>query len=196
MTHLDIPGWCDFEDGYSEAVNHFSRGTFVEVGCYLGRSLCHLGELVKASGKPIRVIGVEWGLGSGPELQATGPGGFHAEALAAGGGTLIGQLHRNIIACGLQDVVEIIVSSSQRASTLFKDFSLQMVFLDAAHDYENVKADIEAWRPKVDSGGWLGGDDLTTIWPGVRRAVEEKFVSGYHNGGWEPWSHDSWRVKI
>ena len=36
---------------------------------------------------------------------------------------------------------------------------LDFVYIDAAHDYDNVKADIEAWAPKVREGGIVAGDD-------------------------------------
>jgi hypothetical protein len=52
---------------------------------------------------------------------------------------------------------------------------LDFVFLDAAHDYDNVKADITAWRSKVKSGGYLGGHDYQLIFPGVMKAVQEEF---------------------
>ena len=42
---------------------------FVEVGCYLGRSLCSLAELVCQAGNGITLIGVDTCRGSGPEGQ-------------------------------------------------------------------------------------------------------------------------------
>lgn len=62
------------------------------------------------------------------------------------------------------------------------DGSLDMVFLDADHSYEGVRADIEAWLPKVRKGGWIGGHDYGNDEPaydfsGVKRAVDEAFPS-------------------
>ena len=48
----------------------------------------------------------------------------------------------------------------------------EMVFIDAGHDYEEVKADIEAWQPKCTK--LLCGHDYY-VFPGVKKAVMEKF---------------------
>lgn len=188
MTHADIQGWCDFEDGYREAVSHFGDGAvFVEVGCFLGRSLCYLGREVKNAGKAIRVVGVELGTGSGLE----GGRDHHGDAVRRGGGTLAGELHANVLACGLADTVSVLVSPSALAASLFADRSLDFVFLDAAHDYDSVKADIAAWLPKVRPGGWLAGDDFAPgVWDGVVRAVNELLPAA------KPWSWDSWRYVV
>jgi len=50
-----------------------------------------------------------------------------------------------------------------------------IVFIDALHDYEHVKQDIELWWPKVRNGGILAGHDFNHKWPGVERAVAEAF---------------------
>ena len=42
---------------------------------------------------------------------------------------------------------------------LFGDGELDAVFIDANHAYEYVKADIEAWAPKVRAGGMVAGHD-------------------------------------
>lgn len=48
-----------------------------------------------------------------------------------------------------------------------------IVFIDAAHDYENVKLDIQRWWPLVRDGGMLVGHDYNHKWPGVERAVAD-----------------------
>jgi hypothetical protein len=57
----------------------------------------------------------------------------------------------------------------------FEDESLDVVFIDLTHTYESVKQDIELWLPKVKKGGLLAGHDYENDWPGVVRAVDEKF---------------------
>jgi len=47
----------------------------------------------------------------------------------------------------------------------FLDGILDFVYLDAAHDYESVMADIEAWLPKVRKGGVIAGHDFVTHLP-------------------------------
>jgi predicted O-methyltransferase YrrM len=67
------------------------------------------------------------------------------------------------------------------AARMFEDYSLDFVYLDAAHDYENVKADLEAWENKIRNGGLLCGHDYIDSPKsqnghsefGVKRAVDE-----------------------
>ncbi len=49
-----------------------------------------------------------------------------------------------------------------------------LIFIDAGHDYESVKADIAAWYPHVRHGGILAGHDyLHRRFKGVTQAVQE-----------------------
>lgn len=67
--------------------------------------------------------------------------------------------------------VRIIRAPSLDAAKLVEDGSLDFVFIDASHTYEDCKADIAAWTPKVRSGGFVSGHDYE--WPTVKRAVDE-----------------------
>ena len=190
MNWDDIPGWFQWRSAQEEAAAHFGDGSrFVEVGNYLGRSLCSLADVVARSQKRITLIGVDTCRGSGVE----GPAGrnYHGAAVAEGGGTFAGTLHRNIIACGFADAIAVIVADSITASTIFANHSIDWVHLDARHTREHVKADIAAWLPKVKAGGWLSGDDYDAIkWPDVVSVVGEVLP------GAEPWSIDQWRWRL
>jgi hypothetical protein len=183
----EIDGWFRWRSGQEEAVRRFpEKSCFVEVGTYLGRSLCSLAELVEHSGKRIAVIGVDTCRGSGPE----GPNrkDYHGAAAAQGGGTFAGALHRNILDCGYGAAISLVIAESVTASALVADASIDWVHLDARHDYESVKADIVAWLPKVKPGGWLSGDDYDDLkFPELVRAVGDLLP------GAEPWSTQQWR---
>jgi hypothetical protein len=57
----------------------------------------------------------------------------------------------------------------------FADQSLDFVYIDANHNYEFIKSDIAAWRPKVKPGGIIAGHDYSERFKGVIRAINEIF---------------------
>lgn len=183
----EIVGWFLWRSGQEEAARHFPEGAcFVEVGTYLGRSLCSLGEVVERSGKAFTLIGIDTCRGSG--IEGPRQKDYHGAAVAEGGGTFAGALHRNVLNCGYGDAISLIIGDSLTASRLFGDASIDWVHLDARHDYASVKADIRAWLPKVKRGGWLSGDDYDqTKWPEVVKAVSEVLPAA------KEWSTQQWR---
>ena len=67
--------------------------------------------------------------------------------------------------------IDLIRDYSSNAVKLFKDESLDFVFIDGAHDYSSVIEDINSWLPKVKNGGILGGHDYSLRFFGVIEAV-------------------------
>lgn len=58
-------------------------------------------------------------------------------------------------------------------------FAADLVFLDAGHDYDSVRADIDAWATRVRPGGVLCGHDYGVPgFEGVTRAVDESGFPG------------------
>lgn len=51
------------------------------------------------------------------------------------------------------------------------DGSLDFIFIDGDHSYEQAKNDITKWWPKVRTGGLFSGHDFSL--PGVTRAIKE-----------------------
>ncbi len=186
----EITGWFQWRSGQEEAVRHFPAGSrFIEVGNFLGRSLCSLGELVQQSNRHFVVIGVDTCRGSG--IEGRKQRDYHQAAVREGGGTFAGTLHRHIIRCGLANTVSLIVADSITAASFFADGSTAWVHLDARHDREHLTADIHAWLPKIQRGGWLSGDDYDAVkWPEVVATVSEILPDA------KPWSDHQWRLIV
>ena len=58
-----------------------------------------------------------------------------------------------------KDKIQFVYLFSEEASKLFKDNSLDFVYIDGIHQYEYVKKDIELYFLKIKKGGILGGHD-------------------------------------
>jgi hypothetical protein len=186
----EIPGWFRWRDGQEEAAEHFPDGSwFVEVGTFLGRSICSLADVARTSGKDLTLIGVDTCRGSG--VEGPRPGDYHGPAVAHGGGTFAGQLHRNIVQCGYADVISLVIADSVQAASFFADSSLQWVHLDASHDRAHLSRDIQAWLPKIADGGWLSGDDYdSNDWPQVVETVNALLPDA------RPWRTCQWRLLV
>jgi predicted O-methyltransferase YrrM len=73
--------------------------------------------------------------------------------------------------------------TSVEASKTFEDKSVDFVFIDAGHTYEEVVEDIKSWLPKVKKGGFIGGHDYYRDPPG-------KEQEGVHNAVHEFFTHE------
>lgn len=72
-------------------------------------------------------------------------------------------------------------SFSFAAAGQFPDAYFDWVYIDASHEYEDVKRDLDSFLPKVKLGGWIAGDDYGRrgSWNnGVQVAVDEFVADG------------------
>lgn len=152
--------WFNYESLYVEMVGKFSSGShFVEVGSWKGKSSAYMVVEIINSGKQITFDCVDTWEGSlehfnYPELPH-----------------LYDIFKENMKP--LEDYYNDLKMKSTEAAKLYEDESLDFVFIDASHEYEDVKDDITYWLPKVKGGGILAGDDYTPYWRGVVDAVDE-----------------------
>jgi predicted O-methyltransferase YrrM len=76
-----------------------------------------------------------------------------------------------IRSCGMDDYVNVIKGRSVDVASTFHNDSVDFIFIDGSHDYEDVRADIEAWWHKLKALRVLAGHDFALS--GVNRAVTE-----------------------
>lgn len=65
--------------------------------------------------------------------------------------------------------------TSVEAAEEFMPQSVDLVFIDAIHTYEDALEDIKVWLPKIREGGMITGDDFVPKDNAVSRAVTEMF---------------------
>jgi len=85
----------------------------------------------------------------------------------------------------VNDVVEIIKGSSHEAHINFEDRSIDFLFIDGSHQYEDVKKDLELWFPKMKPDGIISGHDYNHA--PIRKAIDDFFNSKatpYQGGCW------------
>lgn len=84
---------------------------------------------------------------------------------------------------------------SVSGATFFSEKTFDFIYIDAAHDYNNVLSDIRAWLPKLRDGGVIAGHDINL--PDVQGAVADCF--GKYNVTRDTdfglWKANSWWIE-
>ena len=79
--------------------------------------------------------------------------------------------------------------TSMEAAELLADDSLDIVYIDARHDYHSVLEDMNAWYPKIKTGGLLAGHDylltyshdtIFTVKPAVDKFARDHNLVLFH----------------
>jgi hypothetical protein len=162
--------WFTYPDFYSQMVSHFVDGShFVEVGSWKGRSSSYMAVEIINSKKKIRFDCVDTWDGSDEHIDPNSYA-FNPKILEDPN-WLYEEFLKNV--SPVQEIINPVRKKSNLASFDYDDRSLDFVFIDAGHSYENVKEDITSWFPKIKIGGFIAGHDYSPKWPSVVQAVDE-----------------------
>lgn len=173
MQHFyhSIHGWIDdeLEKLYRDAVSNNSDGAhFVEIGSWKGKSASFMCVEIINSGKKIKFDCVDPWTGTSDAEH-----GFDKDYRNK---TLFEAFTKNMEP--VKEYYNAVRLPSVEAAKLYEDESLDFVFIDGAHDADNVEADVKAWLPKVKKGGMLTGHDWSVggVGEGVIRYLNESDI--------------------
>ena len=182
MEHIykNIDGWFDFSRFYDSVIDRLPNGfVFVEVGVWKGKSLSYFVIESINKNKSGSIYAVDHWLGSEEHQKNSWA---HDPVLDYENG-LYNEYCRNI--SSIRNYITDIKDSSINASNRFSDSSLDAIFIDASHDYDNVSQDLLHWKNKLKKTGILAGHDYD--WPTVKMAVNnfanqnDLFVASYQS---------------
>jgi len=172
MNHIyDQPqfgeNWFSYPNLYKKMVEKFPSGSkFVEIGSWKGKSSAYMAVEIANSYKNIEFSCVDTWEGSIEHQDRNDLDSLY--------NTFIENMKP------LEKYYSSLRMASLDAVNRFEDDSLDFVFIDASHEYEDVKNDIIHWMPKLKETGIIGGDDYgNRYFPGVKKAVEEIFNNNF-----------------
>ena len=163
-----VPGWFTPEEGryLADAVMHILHDsescTIVEVGSYKGRSAVVLGNMVRELAPKSHIYCID------PfEAQLTLTGGIYEDPT-------YDEFKSNIASRQLDEWVTPIVKKSTDVE--WGKGEIDLLHIDALHDYKSVTADFEHYIEYMSAGGLVLFHDRG-VYPGVTRAIDE-YVKG------------------
>lgn len=156
----NIPGWFP-EENYrvlDELIKKYNIKTVIEIGSFVGKSTVFFAERCD------KVIAIE-------PFNALDNCDYLDDDMKTLAKNQRAEFDKNT--ARFNNIV-VLPSSSKKAIDEFEELEADMVFIDGAHDYDNVKLDIGMWfnRAKI----VICGDDYSEWWPDVRKAVDEMLL--------------------
>jgi MMP 1-O-methyltransferase len=157
-----IEGWCPPEQGDAlfGLVGRLEAGsTVVELGSYKGLSTAWMG-LASDGGRKLRLVSVD----------------LHDPTYTERKGGTQTSLAENMQALDIR--VDMIAGDTVDVASKALDYGItpwtvSLLYIDACHEYDSVKADFLAWRPMLIDEAHVVFDDYTEDHPGVIKFVDE-----------------------
>jgi predicted O-methyltransferase YrrM len=172
FAHEKMGQWSERATLYVRASRLPANACIVEIGSWVGVGTCYLAAGLRAGGGG-RVYAVDTFKGTtlDPKSQPA-----WAASVAKMGGSTLPLLRTHMRRFGLESLVTPIELPSVAAAASYEGPSIDLLYIDGDHVYDAVRADFDAWWPRVRSGGVVMFHDYDERHPGVRRFVDEALM--------------------
>lgn len=173
----DLQGWSSSTHFFlSETISELRPQIIVEVGVWKGKSVAHMAKILNRLEVDGVIIAVDTWLGSVEHW--TQERYFSDLCIELGRPNIINTFMTNMIREKITNYVIPLPLDSINAARLCAkhDIVIDMIHIDAGHDYKSVYSDLSEWWPLVRPGGVIVGDDYSQKWPEVIRAWDDYLV--------------------
>jgi hypothetical protein len=174
-----IAGWLT--DAEANALFELARGraperdaVVVELGSWQGKSSVLLAAGLFTKHKPRLFCVDPFGEDENSRYQTE----FYEPVISTMHLSLEEVFRRNIRRCGLTHIVQPIKGYSFDAVRSWQE-PIDILFIDASHDYESVHRDLLLWSSFVKLGGIVALHDVSPAWPGPSRVMAEDLQPPY-----------------
>jgi len=169
---LDLQGWNQNSPVFGEVIQRIKPDLIIEVGTWKGASAVNMAEICKkTSHNDTEIVCIDTFLGSSEHWFD------HYKKLSLhidrGYPSLFYQFMTNVVLTDNADTITPFPIDSFSGANFLEsvDTVADVVYIDAAHDYESTYLNIKKYWALIREGGVMMGDDFVG-WPGVERAVE------------------------
>lgn len=139
-------------------------GTWVEIGSFIGKSIAYIYCESLNQNKNYEFHTID------PFLSHPETSNFY-QSFNMDGNNLYNEFLKNIEP--IKDKIKYYKSTSVEVSKKFNNESVDVIYIDGAHDYDSVKTDIDSWYPKMKKTGIMAFDDYLSLHIGLKKAVDE-----------------------
>ena len=164
-------GWASNSPAFVDAIEEIKPELIIEVGTWMGGSSRTMAELCKIYSNTFEIVCIDTFLGS--EEMWTRQS--YLMSFDHGRPTVYDHFISNTIHAGLTEYITPFPVDSINGFLTLKKFGVvpDLIYIDAGHDYDSVKADLERWSEILRQGGMILGDDWHH--PPIKKAVADVF---------------------
>jgi len=185
----DLQGWGGHEEFFKKMIELSRPKLILEVGTWKGKSAIAMGNILEAANDTpslegsladvtfdTKIVCIDTWLGA-TEMwdKKDDTKRYLSLKLKNGYPQLYYTFLSNVVSANLSDrIVPFPQTSVNAARHLAKNnVKAGLIYIDASHEYEDVKQDLKSYFPLLDKGGIIFGDDYCRYWGGVILAVDE-----------------------
>ena len=173
--NVDLQGWIDyqgfmdfFKSNVTKQAKELGSLLIIEVGSWKGLSACTMAKFIKEEQIDAKIIAIDTWLGSPEHMRMQ-----ELTTRRLGVPRLYEQFLSNVYQMGYHDVIYPFPISSVQGGHFLEENKIvaDVIYLDAGHEYEAIKLDMQIFWRILRPGGMMIMDDYK--WEGVKKAIEE-----------------------